>query len=66
MSLDQKTCESCVHALHGRKGSICLHVFDFVSTSSPLCLDYVHAFQPVKYTGECLSHIKDKSYSRMD
>lgn len=60
--MDEKTCTSCAHGLHNKGQTICLHVFDFVTSHTKICRDYVRSFQPVKYTGECVSHIKEKSY----
>lgn len=66
MSDEQKTCVNCAHGLHNKEQTICLRVFDFVTSFSPVCRDYVQSFQPIKYTGECVSRIKEKSYSSID
>lgn len=66
MTDEKKTCANCAKALHGAHRSICLHVFDFVSSMSPICHDYVQSFSHVRYSGECVSFIKEKKYSIFD
>ena len=58
-----RSCLNCATAVHRRERvSICVRSMNIVTAETRICDDFVPAYIPVKYTGECVSVIKEKVY----